>query len=357
MELLKSYKMGSIKLKNKSVMSPMTRSRAINNIPNDLMVEYYTQRASAGLIITEGIAPSPNGLGYSRIPGIFSKEQVEGWKKITDAVHAKNSRIFFQLMHTGRIGHPLNLPEGAEIVAPSAIKIGGQMWTDEEGKQDYPIAREMTIQDIEQAIEEYVSAAKNSIEAGADGVELHGANGYLIEQFIAEMSNNRTDKYGGSVENRTRFAIEVTKRVSEAIGKDKVGIRISPYGVFNDIGIYDSLDETYEYLVKELNKLDIAYIHIVDQSAMGAPQVPEKIKNMIRTNFKNTFILSGGYDKERAEYDLKNNKGDLIAFGRPFLANPDLLYRFENNLELNQPKYDLLYTPGKEGYIDYPKAS
>lgn len=357
MKLLSKYNLAGLELKNRAVMSPMTRSRAINNIPNDLMVEYYTQRSSAGLIITEGIAPSPNGLGYSRIPGVFSKEQVAGWKKITDAVHANNSKIFFQLMHTGRIGHPLNLPEGAEIVAPSAVKIGGQMWTDQEGMQDHPIAREMTIQDIENAIEEYVTAAKNSIEAGADGIELHGANGYLIEQFIAEMSNLRTDEYGGTPQKRANFAIEVTKRLSEAIGKERVGIRISPYGVYNDIGLYDSLDETYEYLVQELNKLDIAYIHLVDHSSQGAPEVPQKIKKMIRTNFKNTFILSGGYDKERAEKDLKDNNGDLVAFGRPFLANPDLLYRLENDLELNQPKYDLLFASGKEGYTDYPTAS
>lgn len=260
-------------------------------------------------------------------------------------------------MHTGRIGHPLNLPEGAEIIAPSSVKIGGQMWTDQEGMQDHPIAREMTLEDIENTIEEYVTAARNSIEVGADGEELHGANGYLIEQFIAEMSNLRTDEYGGSPEKRARFAIEVTKRVSDAIGKERVGIRISPYGVYNDIGLYDSLDETYEYLVNELNKLNIAYIHLVDHSSQGAPEVPQKIKNMIRTNFKNTFILSGGYDKERAENDLKHNNGDLIAFGRPILANPDLLYRLENNIELNQPKYDLLFAAGVEGYTDYPVAS
>lgn len=356
MKLLSKYRLGSIELKNRAVMSPMTRNRAFNNVPNDLMVQYYKERAGVGLIITEGTSPSPNGLGYPRIPGVFNEEQVEGWKKITDAIHKEGSKIFIQLMHTGRIGHPLNLPKDATIFGPSAVKVEGEIWTDEEGMKEYPISKEMSKEDIEFAIHEYVNAAINSIKAGADGVELHGANGYLIEQFIAEGSNQRTDEYGGTIENRTRFAIEVTKKVAEAIGAEKTGIRLSPYGVYNGIGLYDSLDETYDYLTKELNKLNIAYIHIVDHHAMGAPEVPQKIKNMFRNNFNNTIILSGGYDKDRAEKDLNDDKGDLIAFGRPVLANPDLLVRFEKGIELNQPNYDLLYTGGEKGYIDYPTA-
>lgn len=356
MKLLSKYNLSGLELKNRVVMAPMTRSRAIGNIPNDLMAAYYKERASNGLIISEGTSPSPNGLGYPRIPGIFSEEQIAGWKLVIDAVHSEGAKFFIQLMHTGRVSHPLNMPQVAKVLAPSAIQISGQMWTDQEGLQNYPVAQEMTIEEIKNAIDEHVSASINSIKAGADGVELHGANGYLIEQFLSPDSNLRTDEYGGSIENRCKFAIEVTQKVVEAIGKDKVGIRISPYGAFNDIKPYDSLDETYDYLTKELNKLNIAYIHIVDHQSMGAPEVPQNIKETIKNNFKNTIILSGGYDKDRAEKDLNDEKGDLVAFGRPILANPDFINKITNNIELNQPNYDLLYTPGIEGYTDYPTA-
>src|ERR1700744_1217444 len=211
MENYKLYspaKIGAIELKNRMVMSPMTRCRAIGNTPNDLMAEYYGQRAGAGLIITEGTSPSPNGLGYARIPGIFSKAQVEGWKKVTSAVHAKGGKIFVQIMHTGRISHPLNLPEGAEVLAPSAVKPAGQMWTDAAQMQDFPTPKAMTAEELESTKAEFIAAAKNAVEAGFDGIELHSANGYLLEQFLSPISNVRTDEYGGSIENRTRFVIE-----------------------------------------------------------------------------------------------------------------------------------------------------
>ena len=353
MKLFTEYKLGNLSLQNRIVMAPMTRSRAIDNLPNDIMAEYYAQRSKAGLIITEGVAPSANGLGYARIPGVFNSEQVEAWKKITTAVHKKGAKIFIQLMHTGRVSHPDNMPEGTEIVAPSAVTLSGEMYTDSKGPQAYPKPKEMTKADIEQAISEFVIASENAIEAGFDGVEIHAANGYLLEQFINTASNKRTDEYGGSIENRSRFVIEVSKAIVNAIGAEKTGIRVSPYGVFNDMAVYDELDATYEYLIKELNKLNLTYIHVVDHSSMGSPNVPQEIKDKIRTLFSGTYILSGGYDLERANKDVDEDKGDLVAFGRPFISNPDLVVRLQKQAELNQPDFSTFYTPGEKGYIDY----
>lgn len=354
-KLFTSEKIGSFQVNNRIVMSPMTRSRAIGNVPNDLMAEYYKQRSSAGLIITEGTSPSPNGLGYARIPGIFSKQQVEGWKKITEAVHQGGGKIIVQLMHTGRISHPLNMPVFSKILAPSAVKAEGQIWTDSKQLQDYPTPIEMTAEDLTLTKIEYVTAAKNAIDAGFDGVELHGANGYLLEQFLSPFTNSRKDNYGGSIENRSRFILEVALAVTEAIGKGKTGIRLSPYGVNNGMPAYPEIDATYNYLSEQLSNLDIAYIHIVDHSAMGAPDVPLEIKKSIRKNFKNALILSGGYDKERAEADIQSGLGDLVGFGRPFINNPDLVERFKNNLPLSQElKMDLFYTSDEKGYTDYP---
>lgn len=346
--------MGEILLQNRVVMSPMTRSRCIGNVPDDLVAEYYGQRSDAGLIITEGTSPSPNGLGYARIPGIFSKAQVEGWKRVTVTVHRGGARIFLQIMHTGRISHPFNLPEGARIIAPSAVKAPGQMRTDKAGAQDFPVPGEMNGSDIDSAKQEYVKGSLNAVEACFDGIELHSANGYLLEQFISPVTNKRTDEYGGSVENRCRFVIDVAEGVSSAIGKERTGIRISPYGVGGGMEYYPEIDATYSYLAEQLNRLGIAYIHIVDHSSRGAPPVPAEIKNTIRKIFRNTLILSGGYDLERAEADLQNNLGDLIAFGRPFISNPDLVRRFRNNWPLAPvPGPEYFYTPGKKGYTDY----
>ena len=247
-KIFTSVKVGSVKVKNRFVMSPMTRSRAIGNIPNDLMVQYYKQRAGAGLIITEGTSPSPNGLGYARIPGIYSLKQVEGWQKITSAVHKEGGKIFIQLMHTGRISHSLNMPSWAQIIAPSAIKAKGQMWTDSKKMQDYPVPKAMTNEDIEHTKKEYMDAAKNAIDAGFDGVELHGANGYLLEQFLSPATNIRKDIYGGGYENRCLFVIEVATIVADAIGKGKTGIRLSPYGIGGDMTDYPEIEVTYKYL-------------------------------------------------------------------------------------------------------------
>ena len=332
----------------------MTRNRATGNIPNALMAEYYAQRGSAGLIITEGTSPSPNGLGYPRIPGIFSPAQVAGWKPVTDAVHAKGAKIFIQFMHCGRIAHPLNLPEGARVLGPSAVAAAGDMYTDAEGMKQNATPQAMTEADIKTAIEEYAQAARNAVSAGFDGVELHSANGYLLEQFIRPNSNQRTDRYGGSIENRARFVLEVADAAINAIGKDRVGIRLSPYGVFNDMPLYDGMDADYTYLAQQLNARGLVYIHLVDHSSQGAPVVPDSIKKMFRDTFKGKLILSGGYDAARAESDLAAGKCDLIAVGKAFLANPDLVERWKAGSALNAFDMNTFYTPGAEGYTDYP---
>ena len=354
-KLFTPAKVGSIELKNHIVMAPMTRCRAIGNIPNDLMKEYYEQRSGAGLIITEGTSPSPNGFGYARIPGIFNKQQVEGWKKITSAVHKKGGKIVVQLMHTGRISNALNMPEGSHILAPSAIKPAGQMYTDAKQLQDYPTPQVMTSIDIIRTKAEYIAAAKHAIEAGFDGVELHGANGYLLEQFLSPISNIRKDTYGGSIENRCRFVLEISMEIAEAIGKDKTGIRLSPYGVNGNMPHYPEVDATYNYLAEHLNKVGIAFIHLVDHSSMGAPVVPIEIKKAIRSNFKNTIIHCGGFDLARAEATLESGLADLIGFGRPFINNPDLVERLKNNWALAKDLHmDLFYGAAAKGYIDYP---
>lgn len=353
-KLFTPARLGALELQNHMVMAPMTRNRAIGNVPNALMVEYYTQRASAGLIVTEGTSPSPNGLGYPRIPGIFSQAQTQAWAPIAKAVHAKGAKIFMQLMHTGRIGHPLNLPPGAHVLAPSAVAAAGEMHTDAEGPQPHPVPTAMAAADIESTREEYVQAARNAVAAGCDGVELHGANGYLLEQFIRPNTNIRADEYGGPIQNRARFVLEVAAEVADAIGKDRVGIRLSPYGVFNDMPLYDDMEADYTYLTEQLDALGLVYLHIVDHSAMGAPTVPDAMKAAMRRLFKRTLILSGGYDAARAASDLEAGKGDLIAVGRPFLANPDLPARWQFNAPLNAPDFDTFYSADEKGYTDYP---
>ncbi|MFT6925531.1 MAG: N-ethylmaleimide reductase [Psychromonas sp.] len=354
-QLFSPGKLGSYTLQNHLVMSPMTRNRAIGNVPNDLMVEYYGQRATAGLIVTEGTSPSANGLGYPRIPGIFSAEQVVGWARVSEAVHAKGAKIFVQLMHTGRIGHSLNLHQEARILAPSAVAADGEMYTDAQGMKAYPVPTAMSHDDIISTQKEFVMAAKNAIAAGFDGVELHAANGYLLEQFIRPNSNIRTDKYGGTIENRARFVLEVAAATVAAIGKDKVGIRLSPFGVFNDMPLYNAMESDYVYLTEKLNALGLLYLHIVDHASMGAPTVPDSMKKTMRRLFKQTLILSGGYDAARAQSDLAAGKGDLIAVGRPFLANPDLPARWQTNAPLNAADMETFYAADAKGYSDYPE--
>ncbi|RKQ58050.1 N-ethylmaleimide reductase [Vogesella indigofera] len=345
--------LGSLSLKNRIVMAPLTRSRALGNLPNELMEQYYRLRAEAGLIITEGTSPSPNGLGYARIPGLFNAEQVQGWRRVTDGVHQAGGRIFVQLMHTGRVSHPANMPAGASVLAPSAVAVPGEMWTDSDGMQPHPVPREMSEADIAHSIAEYAASAKLAIAAGFDGVELHAANGYLIDQFLNTASNQRHDRWGGAVENRIRFAVEVARATVAAIGAERVGMRISPYGVFNAQLPDAEMDEVYLRLIEELNALGLLYIHIVDHSAMGAPEVSPALKAKLRASFDGQYILSGGYDVARADADLDAQRGDLVAFGRPFISNLDLVAKLKSGQELVAPDFATFYTPGAEGYTDY----
>lgn len=346
--------LGPIRLANRIVMAPMTRSRATHsNAPDALIAKYYEQRATAGLIVTEGTSTSPNGLGYARIPGLFNEEQVSGWQLVTDAVHKAGGKIFVQFMHTGRVSHQDNLPVGARVVGPSAEVCPGEMWTDKSGQQTHTPPTVMTEADIAQAVAEYATAATLAIKAGFDGVELHAANGYLMEQFLNANINNRTDAYGGSAAARNRFTLEVAAACVEAIGADKVGIRISPYGVFNGTGPFDGLDEQYLTLTTALSEMGLVYLHLVDHSAMGAPPVPAEFKKKLRAAFAQKFIAVGGFDAQSAEKVLQANEADLIAFGRPFISNPDLVARMKAGAVLNAPDMATFYTPGEKGYTDY----
>lgn len=346
--LFTPFKLGRIELKNRIVMSPMTRSRAIGNVPNARMAQYYALRADAGLIVTEGTSPSPDGLGYARIPGVFDRAQVAGWREVTDAVHAKGGRIFIQLMHTGRIGHAANLPQGARVVGPSAIAAPGQMYTDAQGMQPHPTPE--VISDVAAVVAEFAKSARYAIEAGADGVELHGANGYLIEQFLNGLANQRSDRYGEKI----RFAVEVAEACAAAIGADRVAIRLSPHGKNGGLGSEPDTDATYVALAKELSRIGLAYIHMVDHSAIGGAAVPATLKSDVRAAFSGAYIAAGGYDRDRAESDLAANRADLIAFGRPFLANPGFVGKLRDNRPLTPADPSTFFTPDDKGYLDWP---
>lgn len=353
--LFDPFDLGPFRLENRVVMAPMTRNRATaDHTPTPLMATYYGQRSGMGLIITEGTAPSPNGAGYPRIPGIWNHEQAKAWRPVTEAVHQRGGRIVVQLMHTGRVSHTANLPSGAEVLGPVAHAMPGEMYTDEDGPQPHSRARAMEEDDIREAIDEFVTASRLAMDAGFDGVELHGANGYLLEQFLNATVNTRTDAWGGSPEARNRLTLEVAAAVVEEIGADRTGIRLSPYGAFNDTGAFDGVDEQYVALARQLGELGLLWLHMVDHSSMGSPEVPESIKDDLRDAFGGTWIASGGFDKTRAQKVLAEGEADLVAFGRPALANPDLVRRMEEGIELNEPDPDTFYTPGETGYTDYP---
>jgi len=355
--LFEPYTLGPITLANRLVMNPMTRSRSdAAGLANALMAEYYGQRAGAGLIVTEGTTPHPNGKGYARIPGLWSQAQAESWKLVTAAVHAKGGRIFAQLMHTGRVTHPANLPAGAELVAPSAVAAPGQMYTDSLGLQDYPVPKALDEAGVHEAISCYALAARNAMTAGFDGVELHSANGYLLEQFLNPNSNQREDAWGGSVDKRLRFVVETARETAKAIGGDKVGIRLSPYGVNGGMLPYPETDETYLKLMSHLDAAGLVYIHIADHSSMGAPAVPEALKQALRKAWPRTLLLGGGFDHASAETAIREGRADLVGVGRAQLANPDLVSRWKKGLALNSPDFSTFYTPGAKGYTDYPVA-
>lgn len=347
MKLFEKTNLGNLQLQNKIVMAPMTRSRAIGNLPNHLMARYYAQRATAGLIVTEGTSPSPNGLGYARIPGLFNIEQARGWREVTDAVHEQGGKIFVQLMHTGRASHQLNLPPDARVLAPSSIPLKGEIWTDTMAMRPYTIPQEMSAQDIQAAIAEFVFSAKLAVEvAGFDGVELHAANGYLLDQFLNPGSNQRGDNYG---KDRAAFVIEVAKGVAQAIGAEKTGIRISPYGTFNDMADFEGVDKFYGELAYRLSKIGLVYIHVIDHGK-------GEVKRLVRQNFKGAYILSQGYTAEKAEADLIEGRGDLVAFGKPFIGNPDFVQKLRAGQPLSEFDGTKLYTAGAEGYTDYPRV-
>ncbi|MGB6102431.1 MAG: alkene reductase [Pusillimonas sp.] len=345
-QLFTPVQIGRHTLPNRLVMAPMTRSRSDDDgVPGSLVARYYAQRASAGLIITEGVFPSALGKGYVRTPGIATDAQAAAWKKVTEAVHAKGGRIFMQLMHCGRISHP-SLLDGATPVAPSAVKPEGQAWTPD-GQADYVTPRELSVAEIAGIVDDYAQAARRAIEAGFDGVELHAASGYLPEQFLSSGSNQRQDQYGGSVQGRSRFVLEVLAAMAAQAGADRVGVKISPEMNFNSI-TDAAAQETYTYLVEQLHDLNLAYLHV---ALFGAPV---DYHALLRPRFNGTYLAGGGLDQARAEAVLAEGRADATVFGGTFLANPDLPERFRQGAALNAPDKSTFYSPGARGYIDYP---
>jgi N-ethylmaleimide reductase len=341
--------LGGLELHHRIVMAPMTRSRCTpDHVPTDIMVEYYKQRATAGLIITEGTSPSPNGDGYPRTPGIYTPEQCAAWKKITQGIHEAGGKVFLQLMHVGRIAHPLNKAADAETIAPSANRALVNMFTDQEGLKDTVMPREILTKEIPQIIDEYKKATQRAFECGFDGVELHAANGYLPMQFLSSNTNRRTDQYGGSLENRLRFVIEVLKAMISVAGANKIGIRISPGGEFNDIHDSNPL-ETYTALLQAINPLQLVYLHSV-----RAPDPALDVFTLVRTHFKGLSIINGGFTFGTGEAAVAAGLADMVAYGTSYLANPDLPERFKQSASLNPPDPRTFYTPGPEGYLDYP---
>jgi N-ethylmaleimide reductase len=343
--LFSATRLGDIALANRVVMAPMTRSRAPSNVPTELMATYYAQRASAGLIVTEGVSPSADGLGYITIPGLFDQAQVDGWRGVTEAVHAKGGRIVAQLMHTGRIAHSDNMG-GLPVVGPSAVAAAGQMFT-AEGMKPHPVPEELTEAGIERIIADFASASRNAIAAGFDGVEIHGANGYLPTQFLAPNANRRTDGWGGSAENRSRFVLAVLDASVDAIGGGRVGLRLSPGNPYNDIAD-PAVEETYTHLFAALGKRDFAYLHLLGPKLDF--DVPELAKRLSGAK----LMLNGGYDRDRAETDLAAGRAEAISFGSSFLANPDLPDRLRRRAPLNPPDTSTFYGGDAKGYIDYP---
>jgi len=349
-QLFTPVQVGRYTLPNRLIMAPMTRSRSDDNgIPSDLVVTYYAQRASAGLIISEGVFPSAMGKGYVRTPGIATADQIAVWKKVTEAVHAKGGRIFMQVMHCGRISHPSMLPNEAQPVAPSAIKPAGQTWTGG-GMEEFVTPRELIVAEIAGVIDEYRIAARRAIEAGFDGVELHTASGYLPEQFLSSGSNQRQDQYGGSVENRARFVLEVLAAMVAEVGGDRVGIKISPEMNFNDI-VDANPQETYTYLVDQLRGFNLAYLHV----ALFGAKVDYHA--LLRPRFNGAYLMGSGLDQNSAEAALAEARADATVFGGAFLANPDLPERFRQGASLNTPDKNTFYSLGAEGYTDYPSLS
>lgn len=351
--LFSPYQLGPLTLPNRIIMAPLTRNRAgEGNVPTQLNVSYYAQRASAGLIISEASQVSPQGQGYPLTPGIHSAEQIEGWKRVTKGVHEAGGRIFLQLWHVGRISHPSFQPNGELPVAPSAIKPKGEASTFE-GMKPFVTPRALEMSEIPEIVEQFRQGAQNALEAGFDGVEIHAANGYLIDQFLRDGTNQRTDEYGGSLENRARFLLEITDAVTEVWGSGRVGVRLSPSGTFNDMSDSDPL-AIFGYVTEELNAFDLAYLHIVEMNEAdvryGAIPV---MTSKLRSRYDGTLMVNGGYNKERGNAAIANGEAELVSFGKLFISNPDLPKRFELDAPLNEPDPSTFYGGDAKGYTDY----
>ncbi|WP_224484756.1 alkene reductase [Robertkochia aurantiaca] len=356
--LLESYDMNGLELSNRVVMAPMTRSRADNpdNAPtDDLHGLYYEQRAGAGLIITEGSQVSPEAVGYVNTPGIYTEAQVEGWKKVTKRVHDRGGKIFIQLWHVGRMSHP-DFHGGALPVAPSAINPNAQSYTPE-GFKDTVTPREMTGDDIKRTVNDFKKAAANAMEAGFDGVEIHSSNGYLFHQFFNATSNKRTDEYGGNKENRARFFFEVLDAVREVMPENRIGVRFNPslHGIFG-MEMDEETIPTFDYIIGKLNDYDLAYVHLSEpfNDVSDVPIAVQEIARHYRPIYKGTLMINTGFDREKGNAVLETGEADLVAYGKPFISNPDLVHRFEKKAEIAPWDEDTFYVPGKKGYTDYP---
>ncbi|WP_017733238.1 alkene reductase [Nafulsella turpanensis] len=356
-ELLKQYTLNDLKLNNRIVMAPMTRSRADNpeKAPTDLHATYYRQRASAGLIISEGSQISKRGVGYINTPGIHSKAQVEGWKKVTEAVHEEGGKIFIQLWHVGRMSHP-DFHGGELPLAPSALNPNEKSYTSE-GFKDTVTPKEMSIEEIKQTVQDFKQAAKNAVEAGFDGVEIHASNGYLLHQFFNSTSNQRTDEYGGSPENRGRILLEIIDAVKEEIPENRIGVRMNPslHGIFG-MTLNEETIPTHDYIINRLNNYQLAYLHLSEpfSDVSDIPGAEPNIAKRYRPIYKGTLIINGGFDQEKGNRVIEEGNADLVAYGKLFISNPDLPKRFELGAELSDWDSDTFYTPGAKGYTDYP---
>ena len=353
LDLFSPVKLGGIALKNRMVMAPLTRNRAgAGGVPQAMNVTYYAQRASAGLIISEATPISAMAHGYPALPGIYTDEQVAGWKKVTDAVHAEGGKIVLQLWHVGRISHPSLLPNGAQPVAPSAITPNGKAFT-YQGLVDYVQPRALDVSELPGIVADYVHATKSAISAGFDGVEIHAANGYLLDQFLRDGTNKREDNYGGNIENRTRLLLEVTKAVVTVAGADKVGIRISPVNPFNDMK--DSNPQAlFNYVVDVLNQFNLAYLHVVEGGIHGGGIADPFDFSALRKHCQSPYIANLAYDKVRGNAAIASGHADAVAYGVPFIANPDLVKRFSTNAALNEADSSTFYGGTEHGYTDYP---
>lgn len=357
MSLFSKYKLGNLELSNRMVMAPMTRSRAVEGgVAHPKAPEYYVQRATAGLMITEGTQVSPQGVGYIRTPGIHSVEQIAGWKKVTEAVHQNGGKIFAQLWHVGRASHP-DFHGGQLPVAPSAITPSGEVFTPS-GKKALVTPRALELHEMPGIVDQFRTAAKNAKTAGFDGVEIHGANGYLLDQFLRDGSNHRTDAYGGSIEKRSRLPLEVAEAVIGVWGADRVGYRISPYNGYNSMSDSNPV-ETFSFFAKELNGLKMGYLHILE--AIAGPRLLDKsatrLTPILRKKFDQTYIVNGGYDAATGAAAIANGDADLVAYGVPFIANPDLVERYRIGAPLNTPDPSTFYSGEENGWIDYPKLA